>query len=233
MVRVAFVIASHSDLLARGLVELAAQMAPDVHFEAAGGLDDGGIGTSYDKIDAAVESALTAVEGQDDCGVVIVTDLGSATLTVESVLDFAEDPHHLVFVDAPLVEGTVAGAVRAQLGDSLGEVAAAVRAAFTPSTLGDETSHVLESMPTESSEVLRASAIIADPLGLHARPAALLARVAGSFEAEVTINGADAGSVLELMALGVKKGDTVELKASGRQARQALSAVVEAIESAG
>ena len=41
MPRVAFVVASHSQLLAKGVVELAAQMAPDVHFGAAGGMDDG------------------------------------------------------------------------------------------------------------------------------------------------------------------------------------------------
>ena len=46
MTRVAFVIASHSDLLARGIVEFAEQMAPDVVFKAAGGTEDGGIGTS-------------------------------------------------------------------------------------------------------------------------------------------------------------------------------------------
>ena len=35
-VRVSFVIVSHSEALARGVCELAAQMAPDVRFEAAG-----------------------------------------------------------------------------------------------------------------------------------------------------------------------------------------------------
>lgn len=46
MPRVAFVIASHSGRLAQGVVELADQMAPEVHFGAAGGTDEGGIGTS-------------------------------------------------------------------------------------------------------------------------------------------------------------------------------------------
>ena len=49
-VRVAFVIVSHSSSLASGVAELAAQMAPDVHFEAAGGTEDGRIGTSYDRV---------------------------------------------------------------------------------------------------------------------------------------------------------------------------------------
>ena len=36
-VRVSYLIVSHSASLAAGVCELAAQMAPDVHFEAAGG----------------------------------------------------------------------------------------------------------------------------------------------------------------------------------------------------
>ena len=38
--RVSFVIVSHSAYLAVGVCELAAQMAPDVRFEAAGGTDE-------------------------------------------------------------------------------------------------------------------------------------------------------------------------------------------------
>ncbi|MDY2668620.1 dihydroxyacetone kinase phosphoryl donor subunit DhaM [Schaalia hyovaginalis] len=233
MPRVAFVIASHSERLAQGVVELAAQMAPEVHFGAAGGTDEGGIGTSYEKIEAAVEAALEVVGADEGNGVVILTDLGSATMTVESVLDFADDPEHLVFVDAPLVEGAIAAAVRAQLGDPLAQVVAAARSAFA---LAPEDmpvpSPVAAPLAEGGGECLSARALVADPVGLHARPAALLARLAGAFDAEVTINDADAGSVLELMALGVKQGETVELKACGPDAREALDALVEAIETA-
>lgn len=233
MPRVAFVIASHSDLLARGVVELASQMAPDVRFEAAGGTDDGGIGTSYDKIDAAVEAALESVGRDEGAGVVILTDLGSATMTVEAVLDFADDPDHLVFVDAPVVEGTIAASVRAQLGDSLGQVVAAARGvcAPVPEASADAPLHPEPTASTGDDEVV-ATAVVADPAGLHARPAALLARVAGGFDAEVLLDGADAGSVLELMALGVKQGQTVTLRASGPEAAEALKAVVDTLESA-
>lgn len=90
-VRVSFVVVSHSDALARGVCELAAQMAPDVHFEAAGGTDDGRIGTSYDRVEAALEASLAAVDG-DGSGVIVLTDLGSATMTVESVIDMSDEP---------------------------------------------------------------------------------------------------------------------------------------------
>ncbi len=42
-------IVSHSDKIADGAVELAAQMAPDVVILAAGGTDDGRIGTQPGK----------------------------------------------------------------------------------------------------------------------------------------------------------------------------------------
>ena len=47
---VGLVIVSHSAQLAAGVVELAAQMAPDVVLVPAGGMDDGGIGTSLEKV---------------------------------------------------------------------------------------------------------------------------------------------------------------------------------------
>ncbi|WP_205408230.1 dihydroxyacetone kinase phosphoryl donor subunit DhaM [Actinomyces mediterranea] len=244
MVRVALVVASHSDLLARGVVELAGQMAPDVRFEAAGGTDEGGIGTSFDRIDAAVTTALESVDDEEGAGVVILTDLGSATMTVESVLDFADDPDRLRFIDAPLVEGAVAAAVRAQVGDSLDEVAAAARGVgahyvdggtadapdvVTPDALPSD-ADASDEAESEPEEFLEATAVIADPVGMHARPAALLARLAGSFDAEVSANGVDAASLLEIMTLGLVQGDTVHLRASGPQAQEALDALVDQIE---
>lgn len=70
---------------------------------------------------------------------------------------------------------------------------------------------------------------VADPTGLHARPAALLARLAGGFDAEITIDGANASSVLALMSLGISYGDTVEIAASGPEAEKALDALCGAI----
>ncbi len=122
---VALVIVSHSVQLAEGVVELAAQMAKDVTIRAAGGTDDGRIGTSFDKVNDAVTELRAA--GHD---VAILTDLGSATMTVESVLDLLDDDElaHVKFVDGPLVEGAVAAAVTAQVGGDLDAVVVAGRA---------------------------------------------------------------------------------------------------------
>ena len=237
-VRVSFVIVSHSASLAAGVCELAAQMAPDVHFEAAGGTEDGRIGTSYDLVEAALEAALAAVDG-DGSGVIVLTDLGSATMTVESVIDMSDEPERVRFVDTCLVEGAVASSVRAQLGEDLDQVAdvAASLAPRLDDALAQEAPSPAAGEPggggaPASSTWAQGDAVVADPVGLHARPAAAFVRLAGTFDAEVTVNGADGGSVLELMALGITQGQSVHIEANGADATAAVAALTDMLESA-
>ena len=49
---VGFVIVSHSENLAKSVVELTSIMAPSARIAPAGGMDDGGFGTSFEKIQA-------------------------------------------------------------------------------------------------------------------------------------------------------------------------------------
>ena len=237
-VRVSFVIVSHSASLAAGVCELAAQMAPDVHFEAAGGTDDGRIGTSYDLVETALEAALAAVDGEGS-GVIVLTDLGSATMTVESVIDMSDEPERVRFVDTCLVEGAVASSVRAQLGEDLDQVAD-VAAALAPRVDDVPAQEAPSPAPAKpsggvapaSSTWAQGDAVVADPVGLHARPAAAFVRLAGTFDAEVTVNGADGGSVLELMALGITQGQSVHIEANGADATAAVAALTDMLESA-
>jgi phosphocarrier protein FPr/phosphocarrier protein len=64
--------------------------------------------------------------------------------------------------------------------------------------------------------------------GIHARPAAVLASAVKGFTAQVTLfargREASARSTVALMTLGVRKGDEVEIRASGPDAAAALSA---------
>ena len=66
--------------------------------------------------------------------------------------------------------------------------------------------------------------------GIHARPAALLAGAVKGFAAAVTLvargREASARSTIALMTLGVRKGDEVEIRATGAEAEAALSAAV-------
>ena len=121
---VGLVLVSHSATLAAGLVELIAQLAPDVTVTTAAGTEDGRIGTSADLVTAAVTAA------QSGDGVVIVPDLGSAVLSVRVALE--DDPSDtVVLVDAPFVEGAVSAAVTAGTGADLAEVGAAAEEART------------------------------------------------------------------------------------------------------
>lgn len=65
--------------------------------------------------------------------------------------------------------------------------------------------------------------------GLHARPAANLAKIAKSFEAKVELfvggKSASARSAVSLMSLGLSEGDKVKVTAAGDGAKQALFAV--------
>ena len=112
---VGIVIVSHSQKLAEGVVELAKMMAAQAPIAAAGGLDDGELGTSYEKIFAAVEEVYSAD------GVMILMDMGSAVMTTEMVLEDLDRPN-VKMIDAPLVEGAVPAAVESAGGRSLEEI---------------------------------------------------------------------------------------------------------------
>lgn len=224
MSKTSLVIVSHSAQLAAGVAEVAQQMAPEVAIYTAGGTDEDGIGTSFDKIDTAVNKALENGE------VVILSDLGSATMTVENVLEFLDD-ERAQWVDGPLVEGAVLAAVSAQQGGDLKQVIHAVKEAATQWQNSKTNTESDSTPPSETKEETNADAktatvTLSDPDGLHARPAAMVARAASGKDAVVTINGADARSVLALMALGLKHADTVTIAATGPQATEAVEAIV-------
>ncbi len=71
------------------------------------------------------------------------------------------------------------------------------------------------------------SVVVGSSVGLHARPAALIAEAAGQLDAGVTINGMDASSALMLMTLGAKCGDSVEVASDDEAALDAIAAMVE------
>ena len=70
------------------------------------------------------------------------------------------------------------------------------------------------------------SVVVGSSVGLHARPAALIAEAAGGLASTVTINGVDASSSLMIMTLGAKKGDTVEVAGDDASAVDTVAALV-------
>ena len=112
---VGLVIVTHSAALAHGVAETCRMMAKDARIAIAGGMEDGGFGTSYARIVAAID----AVYGAD--GVVILMDAGSSILTVETIVEEMPE-RHLRMADCPVVEGSVVAAIAAVCGGSLDEV---------------------------------------------------------------------------------------------------------------
>jgi phosphocarrier protein HPr len=79
-------------------------------------------------------------------------------------------------------------------------------------------------MPTETVNVGSA-------VGLHARPAAIIADAAAELDAEVTLavpgdEPVDASSALLIMTLGAGKGDPVEVSSDDAQALATIAALV-------
>jgi PTS hybrid protein len=119
--RVGIVLVSHSAALAEGTAEVAGQISGgSVIIAAAGGTDEGGIGTSIARVRRAVQAAGTGA------GVVILPDLGSSVLTVRALLAEEDFPGPVALADAPFVEGAVAATVTAAAG---GDVKAVLQAA--------------------------------------------------------------------------------------------------------
>ena len=128
MVGIVFV--SHSQKLADGVVEIARMMAADTPLAAAGGLEDGNTGTSYEKIQNAIESVYS------DDGVAVLMDMGSAVMTTEMVLEDMEDKK-VKMLDCPLVEGAVLAAVESAGGISLEDLAERIEESRTTRKLMD------------------------------------------------------------------------------------------------
>ena len=77
---------------------------------------------------------------------------------------------------------------------------------------------------------------IINTLGLHARPAMLLANAASKFQSEISIRRSDrkelidAKSIMGLMMLAATKGTKLEIVASGTDAQDAIKELVLLIE---
>jgi PTS hybrid protein len=171
----------------------------------------------------------------DGRGAVVLTDLGSAVLTTESVLDLLDDDvsARVRIAEAPFVEGAVAAAVTANGGADLAAVLAAAEhagATFAGSAALPATSEARGVATPAAGDELARSVTLRNPLGLHARPAAVLARLMAGFDAAVTVDGVDAASVLELMKLGATGGQELDVRVSGPQRVEALAALVESVE---
>ncbi len=76
--------------------------------------------------------------------------------------------------------------------------------------------------------------VINDALGIHARPAGALVKLASSFKSEIKISAreknVDAKRIMGVMGLGIKQGDTVTFSFNGEDEDSASVAMQEFLE---
>jgi len=228
------VLVSHSRALAEAVRAMVQQMTGDrvrIGIAAGVGTDGELFGT-----DAAAIAAVLA-EAVGPAGGLVLMDLGSAVLSAGMALELI-DPELRARVrlsHAPLVEGAVAAGTRAAAGATLDEIAAeaARGAGAKAAALGVETEAAAATLPGAPPADATAETWIADPFGLHARPAAALAIMAAGFTASVLVSNATTGagpvtadSMVALSSLGVRGDHRVRVAASGHGAKEAVAAVV-------
>jgi len=237
---VGLVLVCHSAKLAESVAELAAQVGGgSLRIGVAGGLDQPGdpLGTDASRVARAIEEVWS------EDGVLVLMDLGSAVLSADLALDLlpGERRERVLLTEAPLVEGAVAAAVAAGLGDPLQKVAAEARGALTakashfaaPATDAASAAEPLAPAgPAAEAPGHTLQIVVQNRLGLHLRPAALLVRAVAGFAATIAITNVSAGrgpvsarSLNAVATLGVRHGDQILVRASGPQAEEALAAI--------
>jgi len=81
--------------------------------------------------------------------------------------------------------------------------------------------------------MLESKVIIINRLGLHARAAAQLVRLAGSFKSRILLERidnavvSDAKSILSVLTLAAAKGTELDLKVDGEDEKKAMKAIEE------
>lgn len=247
---IGIVVVSHSRPLAEAAVALASEMvtgraAP--RMVVAAGIDSGA-GPELGTDATAVADAVA--EADSPAGVLVLMDVGSSVLSAQMALEFLADDlvARVRLSAAPLVEGLVAAVVAAAGGASLDQVAAQADAGLRakrvqvggeplsgPGPSPDPPAAALE-QPPRADAVVR-DVVVTSPTGLHLRPAALLAGVIGSFDADVTVGNPDTGrgpvpgdSLADLLTLAAELGHRLHLEARGPQAVEALDAVTDLAE---
>lgn len=77
---------------------------------------------------------------------------------------------------------------------------------------------------------------IVDPIGIHARPASKITNEASKYQSEIKIisdsgKTANAKSLINLMGLGVKKNNTIEIRAKGLDEAAAIEGIKKILKS--
>ena len=138
----------------------------------------------------------------------------------------------------PVLVGRKATSLLSMMVISNGERIGALRAATGLVVAGRDVGLHLEALepatgeaPASGPTVLSRSVPLPNSLGLHARPAAILAAAARAFQSEVSLvrgsTEVNAKSVVAILGFETRLGDTLQIKATGPDAAKAAEALVD------
>ena len=99
------VIVSHQKDIAKGIVALIREVAKDVAITYVGGTEDGGIGTSFEQVAAAISQ-------NPKNKLLAVFDLGSAKMNLEIAIETSDKQVEMMLV--PILEGSYTAAALLQ-----------------------------------------------------------------------------------------------------------------------
>ncbi|MEU6251010.1 dihydroxyacetone kinase phosphoryl donor subunit DhaM [Glycomyces sp. NPDC047010] len=229
MSSVGIVVVSHSPVLAQAAVDLALEMVPadPPRVVVAAGTADGGTGTDA----VRVADAITEV-AENGTDVLVFMDLGSAVLSAEMALEFADPDINVRLTSAPFVEGLLAAVVSAGAGATLDEVEREASGALAAKRSHLETPDAPDDRPqaplADAAQHLDVAIVNTD--GLHARPAAQIVAAIGARDAWVTAqNLTQAGTTVALtgptavLTMGGRRGEVIRLSADGPDAAAVLA----------
>ncbi|WP_311198439.1 phosphoenolpyruvate--protein phosphotransferase [Microbacterium sp. p3-SID336] len=243
---IGIVAVSHSARLGEAALELAQQMVTGdsvrVRVAAGAGTDPQGepiLGTDAVAVAGAIDELAAECEG-----VLVLMDLGSAVLSAELALELRASDVPVRLAPAPFVEGLLAAVVAAAAGADLATVADEASGALAAKTgqlgpaAGEEPAPAADLMDSDRpagsppgaagqkpDDMVRRSVRVRNPLGIHARPAALIAEAAAGADVRLRLadgRDASAASLTRLLALGARQGTAIELQGTGPGAAAAL-----------
>ncbi len=80
-------------------------------------------------------------------------------------------------------------------------------------------------------QVIERAVTVVNPMGIHMRPADMLVRAAGRFQAKIEIvkdgQVVDCKSIMSILTLGARQGTELQLRAMGDDAAEAVEALAE------
>ncbi|MFN8466814.1 MAG: phosphoenolpyruvate--protein phosphotransferase [Caldilineaceae bacterium] len=235
---VGIVLVSHSRELSEAVKALADQQ---IHgravIVAVGGSDNPFQPFGTDPV--AIADAIREVDNED--GVLVLMDLGSAVISGRVALDLLE-PERLPRVHlsvGPFIEGAMAAAVQASIGMGLSAVAREAEEAMHAKRavlLQEESQlHVPEESEPEAGYA-SAEVTVLDPAGLHFGPAARFVQSVAQFKTPVHVSNlttgagpANATSFNQLLSLGVQHGHRIQIVASGPHAESIVNTLTELV----